>query len=412
MKICILGLGYIGLPTAAMFANYGVKVLGVDVKENVVEALNRGKVLIEEPDLKALVHSAVEKGNLRASTEPGPADAFIICVPTPLTEKKSAELSYVKSAAESILPHLKKGNLIILESTVPPGTTTDVLVPILQRSGLSCKEDISVAFCPERVMPGRILHELVHNDRVIGGYTRKGSDMAVDLYRSFVKGELFITDATTAEFVKLAENTYRDVNIALANEYAKMCQDCSIDVWEMTELANRHPRVEILRPGPGVGGHCIAIDPWYLVDTFGKTAKLIKASRDVNDSMPEHVFHLIEKHSRKGKVALLGTAYKADVDDDRESPSLILAGILKEKGWEPVLSDPFVKSEGIVPFKEAVSKAKCAVILTDHSTYKNLGPEDFEGVDGIVVIDTRNVLDAHAFEKAGITLVRLGNGKN
>ncbi|MDI7275987.1 MAG: nucleotide sugar dehydrogenase, partial [Anaerolineae bacterium] len=323
-RICVLGLGYVGLPTAAMLATHGNDIVGVDVSRRVLDTLNNGDVHIKEAGLRSLVRAALRSGNLRLADRPEPADAFIIAVPTPFVEnpQPTADLASVISAAEAIVPYLEAGNLVILESTVPPRTTEEVLVPVLRRSGI---EDLLVAHCPERVLPGRILAELVGNDRVIGGVDRRSAEAARELYASFVEGEMLLTDATTAEMVKLMENTYRDVNIALANEFALVAEEVGIDVWEAIDLANRHPRVRILRPGPGVGGHCIAVDPWFVAEAAPDVTPLIQAARRVNDAMPAHVVDLVKRAVagvEKPVIACLGLAYKADVDDVRESPAL------------------------------------------------------------------------------------------
>ena len=323
-KICVLGLGYIGLPTAAVFATHGFQVAGVDVVAQVVETLNNGDVHIHEPGLKTLVQAALKSGNLRVACQPEPADAFIIAVPTPITADKRADLRYVEAAARAIVPCLQPGNLVILESTVPPRTTQDVLAPILSQSGLHPGRDLLVAHSPERVLPGRILAELVNNDRVIGGLTPEAAEATRALYAGFVQGEIHLTDATTAEMVKLMGNTCRDVNIALANEFALVAESVGVNVWQAIEIANRHPRVDILRPGPGVGGHCIAVDPWFLVQAAPGPAQLIAAARRLNDRLPQYVadqVRTILAGAEHPQIAALGLAYKADVDDVRESPA-------------------------------------------------------------------------------------------
>src|SRR5256885_1802170 len=289
-KICLLGLGYIGLPTGSMFALAGKNVVGVDPSPRVQAALSSGQVSIDEPELQTLVTAAINSGRLRVQTDPAPADAFIIAVPTPFDPATNrADLRFVEQAARDILPFLRRGNLVVLESTVPPGTTRDVLAPILAQSGLRPGRDIFVAHCPERVLPGRILVELEQNDRLAGGLTPACAERAADLYSAFVKGAIMRTDATTAEMVKVMENTFRDVNVALANEFSLVAERIGVDVWEAIRLANHHPRVNVLRPGPGVGGHCIAADPWFLVGAAPEVTPLIRVSREVNDAMPEHV---------------------------------------------------------------------------------------------------------------------------
>ncbi|MGH2606327.1 MAG: nucleotide sugar dehydrogenase, partial [Anaerolineales bacterium] len=329
-SLCVLGLGYIGLPTACTFATHGLKVIGVDVNRRVVEVLRNGEIHIQEPGLRTLAQDALASGNLEIRDRAAPADAFLIAVPTPAVGSPlpRADLGAVTAAAEMIVPHLRRGNLVILESTSPPRTTLDVLAPILERSGLRAGPDFHLAYSPERVLPGRILRELVETARVIGGVARASAEAGRDLYSIFVRGEIVLSDATTAEMVKLMENTYRDVNIAAANEFAGLAERLGVDVWRAIEIANLHPRVEILRPGPGVGGHCIRLDPWFLAQAAPDETPLIQAARRVNDGQPEHTIRLIE--SAAGglvgrSIAALGLAYKAEVDDLRESPAMAVA---------------------------------------------------------------------------------------
>jgi UDP-N-acetyl-D-mannosaminuronic acid dehydrogenase len=294
-RICVLGLGYIGLPTASTFATHGVEVVGVDVNPAVVSTLQTGNLHIHEPGLRTLVQAALRSGNLVIREAPEPADAFIIAVPTPFCDDKRADLSYVISAAEMIVPHLQRSNLVVLESTSPPRTTQDVIRPILERSGLTAGEDFLLAYSPERVLPGQILRELIENARVVGGIDAQSAEAGRDLYATFARGEIFLTDATTAEMVKLMENTYRDVNIAIANEFGRLADRLGVDVWEAIGIANRHPRVKILQPGPGVGGHCISVDPWFLVEAAPDLTPLIRTARQVNDSQPAVVRDLVRK---------------------------------------------------------------------------------------------------------------------
>jgi len=335
-KICVLGLGYIGLPTASTFAANGIQVVGVDVNSAVVKCLQNGEIHIHEPGLRTMFQSAVYSGSLVIEKQPQPADAFIIAVPTPFKDGKKADLSYVISAAEAIVPHLQKGNLVVLESTSPPLTTTDVVQPILERSGLKGGEDFYLAYSPERVLPGQILRELIENSRIIGGVNRLSAEAGCDLYSIFVKGQIFLTDCTTAEMVKLMENTYRDVNIAIANEFSHLADRFGVDVWEAIALANQHPRVNILSPGPGVGGHCISVDPWFLVEAAPDLTPLIHTARNVNDQQPEFVLSLVKRalgSSLEGKhIAVLGLAYKPDVDDLRESPAIETCYLLSKAG--------------------------------------------------------------------------------
>lgn len=339
--ISIVGLGYIGLPTAAVFAARKIKVIGVDVNKSVVDTINRGQIHIVEPDLEMVVHAAVKDGHLKATTVPEPADAFLIAVPTPFQGDYQPDMSYIEAASKSIAPVLKKGDLVILESTSPVGATEhmagwlasarpDLTFPMTHGEA----SDIRIAYCPERVLPGHVLRELIQNDRVVGGMTRKCSDSAVDLYKTFVEGECIVTSARTAEMCKLTENSFRDVNIAFANELSIICDKLQIDVWELIGLANRHPRVNILQPGPGVGGHCIAVDPWFIVSAAPELSKLIRAAREVNDWKTDWVLGKVNLQvlkflseergvdKRSVTIACLGLAFKPDIDDLRESPAL------------------------------------------------------------------------------------------
>lgn len=436
-KICVLGLGYIGLPTAAMFATHGFEVLGVDINEHVLETLNNGDVHIHEPGLKTVVQAALKSGKLTVTRSPAPADVFIIAVPTPLKREAEsssgedllprADLSYVSAAADSIVGCLRGGNLVVLESTVPPGTTKGTLVPILARSGLSiagermadsgggeeCNREelgmVFVAYCPERVLPGRILGELVQDDRVVGGVDVASAEMARALYSSFVEGAIFLTDATTAETVKLMENTYRDVNIALANEFALVAEHVGIDVWRAIELANRHPRVDILRPGPGVGGHCIAVDPWFLVQAAPGVTHLINAARHVNDSMLGHVVQMV-KSAAAGMaspvVACLGLAYKADVDDIRNSPAIEVVRLLLSEGFEVRPYDPHVAAQTVTgqvdTLDAAVKGADVVLLLTDHGEFRRWSEACSMSPSAAITLDTRGCLGGAA--------LRLGDG--
>lgn len=415
-KICVVGLGYIGLPTATILAAGGAEVVGVDVRPEVVEAINRAEITIEEPGLAALLKTAVLSGNLRAVLSPEPADVYIVAVPTPINADHRADMSCVVQAAESIVPCLKKDNLVILESTSPPGTCRDLLAPILERSGLSVGADLHLAYCPERVLPGQILEELVHNDRVVGGITPESANRARVLYERFVQGDIVLTDATTAEMVKLLENTYRDVNIALANEAALLCERLGINFGEVVRHANRHPRVHVHQAGPGVGGHCIAVDPWFLVEIAPEDAGIIQHARYRNDAMPGHVAETARgllKDVASPKVAVLGLAYKADVDDVRESPALKAAALLLEQGLTVQCYDPHVPHAPVPQglLHECLEGADLVMLLTDHAEFKQLNPEKV-GVcmRGRRLYDTRNVLDHAAWRAAGFEVTVLGVG--
>jgi UDP-N-acetyl-D-mannosaminuronic acid dehydrogenase len=415
--VCVLGLGYIGLPTASMFALAGHQVIGVDPSPRVQAALKAGRASLDEPELQSLVSDALNSGRLLVTTQPEAADAFIIAVPTPLDpSSNTADLSFVERAARDILPLLQPGNLVVLESTVPPGTTRDVLAPILAESGLRPGREIHLAHCPERVLPGRILVELAHNDRLAGGYTPECSEHAAELYGAFVKGGIMRTSATSAEFVKVMENTYRDVNVALANEFALIAERVGVDVWEAIRLANHHPRVNVLTPGPGVGGHCIAVDPWFLVGAAPEQAALIRAARQVNDHMPHHVLNRLQAMvAPPAPVALLGVTYKAEVDDIRESPALHVAELAVERGYSVRLCDPHVRPETpglpapLLPLQRAVRDVQAVVVLVDHRAFRELDAERIAGlVSSRRVLDARNVLDHAVWQSHGFQVSVLG----
>ncbi len=436
-KICILGLGYIGLPTASTFAAHGVQVLGVDVNERIVETLRGGEIHIHEPGLRGVYQSALASGNLKLSTQPEAADAFIIAVPTPFYDDKSgegegrtyklADMRAVISAAESIVPCLRKGNLVVLESTSPPRTTAELVAPILAHSGLEPGDDFDLAYSPERVLPGKILQELVENARVIGGITPKSAQAGADLYSIFVKGEIVQTDATTAEMVKLMENTYRDINIAIANEFARLADRFGVDIWEAISLANRHPRVKVLSPGPGVGGHCISVDPWFFVESAPALTPLIYTARRVNDAQPGYVVKVVERalceagfaeEAVKGKkVAALGLAYKPDVDDLRESPAIAVVRLLQDKGaqvtaWEPFKPD--AKLDGIqmaASLEAAIADSDVIILLVAHSEFLSLKPADLAPrTRARLVVDAVNGWSTAEWQEAGFRMAKLGVG--
>jgi UDP-N-acetyl-D-mannosaminuronic acid dehydrogenase len=414
-KICVLGLGYIGLPTAAVLATHGYSVVGVDVKHSIVDTVNNGDIHIEEPGLQTLVQAAYKSGNLRAQSSPEAVDVFIIAVPTPLRGKK-ADLTAVESAAESIVPMLKKDNLVILESTVPPTTTEELVIPILEHSGLKAGKDFYLAHCPERVLPGNILREIIENDRIIGGINPESAERARELYSGFVSGRIFLTDATTAELAKIMENTYRDVNIALANELANVCEGLKVDVWEAIELANKHPRVNLLRPGPGVGGHCLAVDPWFVVQKAPEAAKLIRLSREINDSQPQFVVSMIEEMIKgipNPKVTVLGVAYKGNVDDTRESPAIAIIRSLEAVRCQVRIVDPHVKNfeYPTVGTEEAFTNSDCTVLVTDHDEFKTLSPEELGPLMRTKqILDTRRCLNLEKWRAAGFNVRLLGVG--
>ncbi len=426
--ICVIGLGYIGLPTACTLAGHGASVLGVDINPRTLEILGRGEIHIQEQGLREAYHAALAAGTLKVASRPAQADAFIIAVPTPFLrgelgsfESQSyrlADLSAVRLAAESIVPVLQRGNLVVLESTSPPRTTLDVVAPILERSGLKAGVDFHLAYSPERVLPGQILRELRDNARVVGGIDPESASRAAQLYGLFVQGEIFQTDATTAEMVKLMENTYRDVNIAIANEFSQLAEHFGVDVWEAIALANRHPRVSILSPGPGVGGHCISVDPWFLVEAAPELTLLIAAARRVNDAQPAFVLDLVRRAlgTLAGKrIAALGLAYKPDVDDVRESPGAEVVRLLQAEGalvraWEPF--KPAASIPGIelaTDLDQALSGAEAIVLLVGHTEFRNLQPTTVGAkMPGRIALDTVNAWDATSWRRAGFAFHKLG----
>lgn len=417
MKITVIGLGYIGLPTAAMFASKGFSVTGVDVNPKVLEALKKGEIIIEEPGLPELVRDVVQNGKLTCADKPSESDVFIICVPTPVSADKKADMRFVAEAAQTIVPFVREGNAVILESTSPPKTVEGLMCPILEKSGLILGEELYIAHSPERVLPGSILRELENNSRVVGGINKKSAEFVRHLYRSFVKGEIFLTDATTAEMCKLMENTYRDVNIALANELAKISETLGINAWDVIELSNKHPRVNLHQPGPGVGGHCIAVDPWFIIEKAPSMASLINLSRETNDGMPGYVVSKCGKMlgGLSGrKIIVLGASYKPDVDDVRESPMKYIVGLLREAGAEVTVADPHVAkfAEAYKNLYETAKGAHLLLLGVHHKEFKEL---DFSLLSGVMagknVLDTRNFLDGRALREAGFNYVLLGAGK-
>lgn len=407
-KVSVIGLGYIGLPTAAIIASRGVDVIGVDVSQHAVDTINQGKIHIVEPDLDMLVQSAVTTGKLRASIEPEAADVFMIAVPTPFTEGFKPDVSYIEAAVKKVALVLEKGNLLILESTSPVGTTEKISQWLSEIRTDLCfphqdpeHADIQIAHCPERVLPGHIIQELVSNDRVIGGLTPYCAAQAKSLYQLFVKAECIITDARTAEMAKLTENSFRDVNIAFANELSIICDKLDINVWELIKLANRHPRVNILTPGPGVGGHCIAVDPWFIVDSAPEEARLIRVAREVNDAKPDFVLNKVRQVAEQFKsptIALLGLAFKADIDDLRESPAVGIAQkVIQENFANVLIVEPHIQelpeklqSENacLVSLAESLSKANIIVTLTDHKIFKQVKQSLLQEK---VIIDARGI---------------------
>jgi len=380
-NICVMGLGYIGLPTAALLANRNYKVHGVDVVQSTVDTINQGNIHIVEPELDIFVRSAVNSGNLKADTLPQESDVFIIAVPTPFHEGFVPNIDYVVSATQAIAPYVREGNIVILESTSPVGTT-DKVNEVLAESGVDVSK-IYVAHCPERVLPGQIMRELVDNDRIVGGITPEATDKTVEFYQTFVSGAVLKTDAKTAEMAKLTENSYRDVNIAFANELSILCDKFEINAWELISLANRHPRVNILQPGVGVGGHCIAVDPWFIVHKGGEDAKIIRTAREVNNYKTEWAIEKIKnaalifekENGRTAKVACMGLAFKPDIDDLRESPALLVTRRLKADGLSVLAVEPNIHSHKdfeIIKDSDAIENADIIVYLVAHKQFKGI----------------------------------------
>lgn len=414
MIVSIIGLGYIGLPTAALLASRGVMVVGVDVNQNTLDIINQGKIHIVEPELDIFVESAVKSGYLKTTTEPEKSDVFMIAVPTPFRGDHEPDLSYIESAAKAIAPVLKKGNIVILESTSPVGTTEKMMEWMREvRPDLAFPEfgnnrkqyDIAVAHCPERVLPGHVIRELVENDRIIGGVTTQCAEQARNLYKLFVEADCLITDCRTAELSKLVENSFRDVNIAFANELSLICDQLDINVWEMIKLSNHHPRVNILQPGPGVGGHCIAVDPWFIVNSAPNEAKLIRTARLINDSKPDFILvkinqavKQIAKKRSEIKIACLGLAFKPDIDDLRESPALNIAKQINSMNFnEVLLVEPNINqipkgfdtnTTKLTSLENAIKIVDIVVLLVDHIQFKSM---DSSLLDGKQVIDTRGI---------------------
>lgn len=417
-KICVLGMGYIGLPTACTFATHGIHVIGVDINQEIVHGLQNGHLHIYEPGLRTLAKSATDSGNLSISDKPESADAFIIAVPTPITEEKKADLEAVKSAAHSIIPHLQKGNLVVLESTSPPRTTTDIVAPILEKSGLKAGADFMLAYSPERVLPGKILEELIQNTRVIGGIDERSAAAGKELYSTFVKGDILVTNATTAEMVKLMENTYRDINIAIANEFAQLADRFGVDAWEAIQIANRHPRVNILNPGPGVGGHCISVDPWFLVEAAPDVSPLVHTAREVNDNQPRFVIENMKKKLgalANRKVTTLGLSYKANIDDLRESPAVVIVNLLlKEQAavtvYEPYKPDGFHGAAKTAnSMQEALQDCEILLLLVAHQEFTHMNPREIAKLTNArIAVDMCGGWQREPWEEAGFRFYKLG----
>jgi UDP-N-acetyl-D-mannosaminuronic acid dehydrogenase len=409
MKISVLGLGYIGLPTSLLLANAGYDVIGIDVNSKIIEKLNNGALPFEEPGLDDLFEKT--KNKFKVSNKLETSDVYIIAVPTPLDKNlKIANLSYVKEAADTISKVLKPGQLVILESTVPPGTSDNIVIPTLR---MICPSGFYYSHCPERAIPGKTIHEMITNDRIIGAINNEGYNKTKDIYSTFVKGNIYESDVKTSEFIKLMENTFRDINIALANEFSLIAEELGINIWDAIKLANHHPRVNILKPGPGVGGHCLAIDPLFLV---GKSdhSRIIKLAREINDFMSFHVVKLainMTKEIHRPVISILGLSYKGNVDDTRESPSLKIVKVFESEGIQVKIHDPFVNNyEGNESdVNSAVKDSDCIILVTDHEVFKEINPFSLQ-VRSKNLIDTRNILDHKLWKDAGYNIKILGNG--
>lgn len=412
-RICVIGLGYIGLPTASFLATKGYQILGVEVNRDIVHKLNKGQVILQEPSLDMLVKSAVNSGHLKAAMEPEKADIFIIAVPTPFYKDHHPDLSYVKQACLTISAYLEAGNLVILESTCPVGTTEsmgfwisesrpELCVASKGNGSTLCNEQINIAHCPERVLPGQILREMVENDRLVGGIDKVSTSCAAGFYRDFVQGKVYETDSRIAELAKLTENAYRDVNIAFANELSIICEHLQINVWELVRLANKHPRVNILNPGPGVGGHCIAVDPWFIIHSVPEKTKLMQTAREVNDSKPQYILDKVLKKAdrfKKPKIGCFGLAFKANVDDLRESPALnIVRNLAAKNAGELLVVEPYInqlpeelgfnEAISLVTRDQALSQGDILILLVDHDYFKDIEQVKLKEK---IVIDTKGI---------------------
>lgn len=415
MKVCVLGLGYIGLPTALFLALSDHDVVGFDINKNIVDDLNNKKVNIKEPELDKIVNKLIDEKKLIGKTTPEKADAFIICVPTPLNLDKTCNLDFVLTALDSIIPYLEKDNLVIVESTIPPGTIKYFIKPKIEQKGYIVGENIYLCYCPERVIPGNIAIEIVENNRIIGGATIACAEKAATLYKSFVKGEISITDTETAEMTKLVENIYRDMNIALSNELTIICNELNINPLKVIKLANKHPRVNLLNPGPGVGGHCLPIDPYFVIEKAPESSNMISISRKINENMPHYIVSKIKSlvnNFENPKIAIWGITYKGNTDDARNSPAIDIIRILSKEGYEISIYDPSVdKSEfQIVSKEETLEDSDLLLILAEHNKFKNY---DYISISrkmrNPIIFDTRNILDVNDYTDTNIKLFNLGN---
>ncbi|PTE27903.1 UDP-N-acetyl-D-mannosamine dehydrogenase [Staphylococcus equorum] len=397
MKLTVIGLGYIGLPTALLFASKGVEVIGVDTNKEVVQKLNSGKLHIEENGMEELLSETLETEKFKASTVVKSSDYFIIAVPTPHLKDNSCDVSYLKNAVSKLQNIIKKGDTIVVESTIAPRTMEDVIQPIIESYGFEVGKDIFLAHCPERVLPGKIIHEMVHNNRIIGGITSMCTQKAIELYKVLVEGKLLETKASTAEMSKLMENTYRDVNIALANELVKISNTLNINALDVIKLSNEHPRVNIHTPGPGVGGHCLAVDPYFIVSSDEKNAQIIAKGREINNSMPDFVIQKVNKIMEKikgKKITVLGLTYKGNIDDIRESPALDIYHELKLKSdFEVIAQDSHVELDWVEnDIEKSLVGSDLALILTDHDEYKDITKFIHKSMNKTIVFDTKNIV--------------------
>ncbi|MBC1794789.1 nucleotide sugar dehydrogenase [Listeria booriae] len=400
MKLVVIGLGYIGLPTAIMFANHNQDVVGIDVNKHVINELNEGKIHIEEPGLQAELDKAIQNKAFRATMDIEPANAFIVSVPTPNHDDalKSCDLTYVKSAVQNILPVLRKGNTIIIESTIAPRSTEDEILPLVESTGLIVGKDVFLVHCPERVLPGQIIHELIYNNRIIGGVTPACTAAGKAIYSVFVKGELIEATASTAEMSKLMENTYRDVNIALANELVHISAELNINALDVIDMANKHPRVNLHQPGPGVGGHCLAVDPYFIAAAAPEQSRLIQDARHINTTMPDFIVAntvALMKQQHGKKIAVFGLTYKGDIDDIRESPALEIYDKLKKAGtFDVVAYDPHVQADFVErSMEQATTGADMVLILADHTEFRSLTGFDLANMKQMIVLDTKNIIE-------------------
>lgn len=414
MKICVIGQGYIGLPTAILFSQNGCEVVGVDINEKVISSLNKGILTIEEEGLGESLKNTINSGHYVAKSHPEEADAYIITVPTPyIKDSFECDLSYVVSACNSIVPYLKKGNVVIVESTIAPLSMKNVIKPLFEKEGYEIGSDLYLAHCPERVLPGNLVYELINNNRIVGGITKECASNAAGVYKIFVKGNVIETSAEVAEMSKCMENTFRDVNIALVNELVKVSNKLGVDALEVIEIANQHPRVNLHQPGPGVGGHCLAIDPYFIYALAPQEARLIKLSRDINSSMPSFVAEktnkIFEKYNDKSNniISIFGLSYKGNSDDDRESPSYEIISLL-EKDYEIRIYDPHIPEKSL-SFEDAINDSSLILILTDHNEFKHMDYKKiFESMKNPVIFDTKNIIDKKEID-ADVSLYNYGN---